>query len=77
MALSEEQLVSIKTPTLIIHGVHDYIVPLEDTSLRLVKLLPNADLIVFGRVGHWTQIERAEDFHRQVSDFFAPMKGQH
>ena len=76
MALSEEQLVSIKTPTLIIHGVHDDIVPLEETSLRMVKLLPDADLIVFGRVGHWTQIERAEDFQRQLDAFFAPMRGK-
>lgn len=72
-ALSEEQLASIKTPTLIVHGVHDDIVPLEQTSLRMVKLLPDADLIVFGRVGHWTQIERAEDFQQQVGAFFAPM----
>ena len=74
MALSEEQLASIETPTLIIHGVHDGIVPLEETSLRMVKALPDADLLVFGRVGHWTQIERAGDFQRQVDTFFAPMR---
>ena len=74
MALSEEQFASIKMPTLIIHGVHDGIVPLEETSLRMVKLLPDADLLVFGRVGHWTQIERAEDFQRQLDAFFAPMR---
>ncbi len=71
MALSEAELSEIRTPTLLVHGRDDRIIPLEATSLRLLSLLPTADLVVFSRCGHWTQIERAQDFQRQVDGFFA------
>lgn len=71
MALSVQELATITTPTLLLHGRDDQIIPLEATSLRLVRILPAADLVVFGRCGHWTQIERADDFRRQVDGFFA------
>jgi 2-hydroxymuconate-semialdehyde hydrolase len=73
MALSEEQIAAIDVPTLLIHGIHDHIVPLKHTSLRIAELMPDADLVVFGRVGHWTQIERAADFQRVVGTFFETM----
>jgi pimeloyl-ACP methyl ester carboxylesterase len=69
MALSDDELRKLKTPTLLIHGVRDAVVPVADTSMRMVQLLPNADLVVFGGCGHWTQIERADDFQRHVGEF--------
>jgi 2-hydroxymuconate-semialdehyde hydrolase len=69
MALSEDELGGITVPTLLIHGAQDQVVPLQ-TSLKLVDLLPHADLVVFGACGHWTQIERSEDFARCVDEFF-------
>lgn len=69
MALPEDALASITTPTLLIHGAVDRVVPLEETSLRLVRLLPNSELLVFARCGHWTMIEKARDFQRAVSEF--------
>jgi pimeloyl-ACP methyl ester carboxylesterase len=33
-------------------------------------MIPGADLVVFSRCGHWTQIERTADFNRLVRDFF-------
>lgn len=71
MALTEQELASIGTPTLLVHGRDDQIIPVEATSQRLVHILPAADLVVFGRCGHWTQIERATDFQRQVAGFFS------
>lgn len=71
MALAEDELATIQTPTLLVHGRDDQIIPLSDTSLRLLQILPNADLVVFGRCGHWTQIERAADFQRHIDGFFA------
>jgi 2-hydroxymuconate-semialdehyde hydrolase len=68
MALRPEEVASITTPALLIHGANDRIVPLQ-TSLDLVRLLPLADLVVLGRCGHWTQIERHHDFIRLVADF--------
>lgn len=71
MALSEAELAQIDVPTLLVHGRDDQIIPLEATSLRLLEILPTADLVVFSRCGHWTQIERARDFQRQVDGFFS------
>lgn len=71
MALSDDELRTITTPTRLLHGAQDRVIPLEATSLRLVRLLPNADLVVFGRCGHWTQIERASDFVAEVGSFFS------
>ena len=71
MALSEDDLRSIATPVRLLHGAEDRVIPLEATSLRLVRLLPRADLVVFSRCGHWTQIERATDFVREVASFFS------
>jgi pimeloyl-ACP methyl ester carboxylesterase len=71
MALTEQELSSIRTPTLLIHGRDDQIIPVEATSQRLLHILPAADLVVFGRCGHWTQIERATDFQRHVAGFFS------
>lgn len=57
-------------PTLVIHGREDQVIPLA-TSLKLSSLIPNAQLHVFGKCGHWTQIEHAARFARLVGDFLA------
>ena len=36
---------------------------------RLLRLIPHAQLHVFGECGHWVQIERARDFTRLLIDF--------
>jgi 2-hydroxymuconate-semialdehyde hydrolase len=69
MALTDAELAAITVPALLIHGAEDKVVPLQ-TSLHLVGVLPRADLVVFGRCGHWTQIERSADFSRLVQEFF-------
>lgn len=70
LASPEEAIRAIPHETLIIHGREDRIIPLE-TSLKLSQLISRAQLHVFGRCGHWTQIEHADRFARLVSDFFA------
>lgn len=59
---------AIQQPTLILHGRDDRVIPLN-TSLTLHKLIPNSQLHVFGNCGHWTQIEKADDFIKLVRDF--------
>lgn len=54
--------------TLVIWGRDDRFVPL-DHGMKLVWALPNADLQVFGRCGHWAQWEHADKFNRTVLDF--------
>lgn len=69
MATPEDQIQTIGHPTLIVHGRDDKVIPLE-TSLRLHQLLDNSELHVFGRCGHWTQIERTADFNALLVRFF-------
>lgn len=66
----EREIAGLTHETLIIHGRDDRVIPLE-TSLRLHQLIDNSQLHVFGRCGHWTQIERSAAFNRLVADFLA------
>ena len=70
MAIPEKELRKVDKQTLLVHGRDDQIIPV-DTSLRLLQLIDRSQLHVFGRCGHWTQIERAGDFVRLVDDFLS------
>jgi pimeloyl-ACP methyl ester carboxylesterase len=70
LGITEEQVRGVPTRTLLIHGREDQVVPV-DVAWNMVRLLPDADLAVFARCGHWTQIERSGDFNRLVADFLA------
>ncbi|HBX56364.1 MAG TPA: 2-hydroxy-6-oxo-2,4-heptadienoate hydrolase, partial [Pseudomonas sp.] len=39
------------------------------TSKTLFELIEHAQLHMFGRCGHWTQIEHAARFNKLVTDF--------
>ncbi|MEH7484540.1 alpha/beta hydrolase [Neobacillus drentensis] len=54
---------------LLIHGHADRFVPLQ-SSLYVMDYLPNAQLHVFKRCGHWAQVEQKERFIKLTSDFF-------
>ena len=68
LASPEEAIRKLPNETLIIHGREDEVIPLE-ASLKLAELIDRAQLHVFGRCGHWTQIEHASRFARLVDDF--------
>ncbi|GAC49358.1 alpha/beta fold hydrolase [Gordonia aichiensis] len=70
LAITEQQVRSITTPTLLIHGREDRVVPVE-VAWNMVHLLPNGDLHVFAHCGHWTQIERSGEFNSLVKNFLA------
>jgi len=70
LGITEEQVRAVRVPTLLVHGREDKVVPPE-VSWTMVNLLPDADLHVFARCGHWTQIERAAEFNALVGDFFS------
>lgn len=61
-------LEKIQAPTLVVHGREDKVVPPE-CGLLIANSVPNADLYLFGRCGHWVQVERAETFSAVVRDF--------
>jgi pimeloyl-ACP methyl ester carboxylesterase len=68
LAITQEQVRAVTVPTLLVHGREDKVVPPE-VSWTMANLLPDADLHVFARCGHWTQIERAAEFNTLVADF--------
>ncbi|KAF0960857.1 alpha/beta fold hydrolase [Rhodococcus sp. T7] len=68
LSITEEQTRSIRTPSLLIHGREDKVVPPE-VSWTMLHLLQDADLHIFARCGHWTQIERAAEFNELVANF--------
>jgi 2-hydroxymuconate-semialdehyde hydrolase len=70
LASDESEIRRIGNETLIVHGREDRVIPLS-SSYRLLELIDRAQLHVFGRCGHWTQIEHAARFNRLVSDFLA------
>lgn len=70
LGITEEQVRAITPPALLVHGREDRVIP-AGISWTMVHLLPNADLHVFARCGHWTQIERADEFNTVVGDYLA------
>ncbi len=70
MTSAEADIRAIPHETLIIHGRDDQIIPLSN-SLTLAQWIDRSQLHVFGRCGHWTQIEHAARFARLLIDFFA------
>jgi 2-hydroxymuconate-semialdehyde hydrolase/2-hydroxy-6-oxo-octa-2,4-dienoate hydrolase len=70
LGITEDEVRAITTPTLLVHGREDKVVPMQ-VSVTMLGLLPNADLHVFSACGHWTQIERADEFSALVSDYLA------
>jgi pimeloyl-ACP methyl ester carboxylesterase len=61
-------LPQISQPALILWGLEDRVLPL-DAPLVYAKLLPNAELVMLQKVGHWIPYERASDFNRIVREF--------
>jgi 2-hydroxymuconate-semialdehyde hydrolase len=70
MASAEADIKAIKHPTLVIHGRDDRVIPLAN-SLTLNRWIEDSQLHVFGRCGHWVQIEHNRDFNLLVSNFLA------
>lgn len=59
--MPENVVASIQLSTLVLHGREDKVIPAE-MGVKLARALPNADLHLFGRCGHWVQAERFDDF---------------
>jgi 2-hydroxy-6-oxo-octa-2,4-dienoate hydrolase len=69
MATPEDRIRALPHETLIVHGRDDQVIPV-DNSFRLVRLIEKSELHVFGRCGHWTQIEWADEFNALLVRFF-------
>jgi 3-oxoadipate enol-lactonase len=60
----------IKSPTLVIHGAEDRLVP-PSNARALAKAIPNARLRVIEGAGHLVFIEWAAEVNREVLAFLA------
>jgi 2-hydroxymuconate-semialdehyde hydrolase len=68
MAHSEANIRAIPHRTLLVHGRDDRVIPLQ-TSLTLNQWINDSQLHIFGRCGHWTQIEQGAGFNQLVANF--------
>ena len=70
LASAEQDIRRLPHETLIVHGREDRVIPLSN-AYTLAEWIAKAQLHVYGRCGHWTQIEHAARFARLVGDFLA------
>ncbi|GAA0326252.1 alpha/beta hydrolase [Bacillus carboniphilus] len=66
--LPPEKLQKITTPSLLIWGEHDRVVPLH-IGKRLNKDLQNSHLVILNDAGHLVPEEKPEEVHRHMSNF--------
>ncbi|MCV7420626.1 alpha/beta fold hydrolase [Mycobacterium yunnanensis] len=64
----DARLKHLKTPTLVLWGRDDKVNKPAGGPL-LLNTLPNAELVMTSRTGHWMQWERAALFNQLVTDF--------
>lgn len=70
----DRRLGTLETPTLVMWGTDDKVNrPTGGRSLQ--RRMPNCDLYLFSRTGHWVQWERAEEFNAAVSAFLSQDAG--
>ena len=63
-----DRLGEVAAPTLLIHGEHDRVVPVE-WARRAHERLPDSELRVLQGCGHWPPRECPDKFNRVVADF--------
>jgi pimeloyl-ACP methyl ester carboxylesterase len=63
-----EKIASLKTPTLIIWGEQDQLIPVEH-AYRFQKAIPNSQLSVFKSVGHVPMEEAPKQFTTTLTNF--------
>lgn len=68
LPLDFEALARLDIPVLLIHGMQDRVIPVGRTW-ELVNTIPRADAHLFSRCGHWSQVERAEEFNTVIGEY--------
>jgi 4,5:9,10-diseco-3-hydroxy-5,9,17-trioxoandrosta-1(10),2-diene-4-oate hydrolase len=60
----------LRQRVLLIWGREDRVNPLDGALLAL-KTIPRAELHVFGRCGHWAQLEKFDEFNKLTTEFLS------
>jgi 2-hydroxymuconate-semialdehyde hydrolase len=63
-------------PVLLVHGMQDVVIPVSRTW-ELLHALPHADAHLFSQCGHWSQVERAEEFNEVVGHYLRRHGNRH
>lgn len=66
-------LPSVKTPTLIISGAHDWITPIAEGGQRIHDAMSNSEHVIFEKSGHYPYIEESAKFIRTLRDWLAKL----
>jgi 2-hydroxymuconate-semialdehyde hydrolase len=69
LSLTPGELAAIECPVLLIHGADDPVVPLADSALPLLRVLPDVRAHIFGRCGHASPLEYTDEFNQLVLTF--------
>lgn len=70
LPLDFDVLGQLDIPVLLIHGVQDVVIPVSRTW-ELLNIIPSADAHIFSQCGHWSQVERADDFNAIITQYLA------
>lgn len=70
LPLDFDVLAKLEIPVLLIHGMQDVVIPVSRTW-ELLNVIPTADAHIFNQCGHWSQVERAEEFNTVINQYLA------
>lgn len=70
LPLDFERLAKLAIPVLLIHGMQDHVIPVSRTW-EILNTIPHADAHIFSQCGHWSQVERADEFNEVVSSYIS------
>ena len=70
LPLDFERLAMLDIPVLLIHGMQDHVIPVSRTW-EILNTIPHADAHIFSQCGHWSQVERADEFNEVVSSYIS------
>jgi pimeloyl-ACP methyl ester carboxylesterase len=66
--ITKDHLRAIQAPVMVANGDHDEVIGLEEV-IEMAKLIPNAQLMVFGDTSHFALWQDPEAFNRAMVDF--------
>ena len=70
LPLDFDIIAKLDIPVLLIHGVQDVVIPVQRTW-DLLNVIPNANAHIFSQCGHWSQVERSDDFNEIIVNWLA------
>lgn len=64
-----DDMASFTMPTIIVHGDHDALVPIEVSARRAAPMIDNCELVVYENASHWPFVTHRERLNEQLLAF--------